>query len=201
MVKDYKQVRIINMNLERLGIGGSPSDKFVIEDDSGNQRIAIFNSGDNGIVFFRLDNSMLLQHKDGSFYVTNIGYAARCYWIENPVFHIHDKLKVRESGYGYYVRTNGGRCYINSFMQNFIKFDKFPNTNGKPFVYTYPIEAFFKRNKNVIYTISDFRDGEKVTFDCRCNNNASTVNGLAWYRSAETGISRLTSIHDLVVEV
>lgn len=202
MVTLYKYVRAIDMNLERLGIGGTPSNKIVaINPSNEEEKILIFNSSNDNAVFFRTENCQVLQHKGGSFYVTNIGGAIRRYWWHDVEFHIHDKLKVKQSTYGYYVDTRFGRCYINSLIKNAILIDKFPNTNVKPFVATFPKVAFFKRNKNRVYLISDFEDGERVDFNCKCQSNASTVKGYAWYSSFVSKEDRLTNLDELVIEV
>lgn len=205
MIKDYEYVRTIDLNVEKFNIGGTPSDKYVVKDKDGNQKIAIYNSGKRGINFFRLDNCKVLQHKDGSFYITNIGYAYPCAWTEDAIFHIHDKLKVKKSRmYGNYVDTKMGRCYVNTLMFNAIPFEKFPNTNGKPFIATFPKVAFFKRHPDVCYTINDFKDGTRVDFNYRCSNNAATVQGFAWYKGTNASDafgSRLVSLDELTIEV
>ena len=202
MVTLYKYVRTIDMNLESLGIGRTFSDKIIARNSSNDEeKILIFNSVSDAAVFFRTENCQVLQYKDGSLYVTNIGGAIRKYWWHDMEFYIHDKLKVKQSTYGYYVDTRFGRCYINSLIKNAILFDKFPNTNGKPFVATFPKVAFFKRNKNRVYLISDFEDGERVDFNCKCQSNASTVKGYAWYSSFVSKEDRLTNLDELVIEV
>lgn len=125
MITRYKYVRTIDMNLEKLGIGGTFSDKIIAKNSSNDEeKILVFNSSSDVAIFFRTENCQVLQHKDGSLYVTNIGGAIRRYWWHDMEFYIHDKLKVKQSTYGYYVDTRFGRCYVNSLIKNtrFVEF-------------------------------------------------------------------------------